>query len=52
MNFEKELSVARQVALEAGALLKNFLGRITRITHKSETDLVTEAEEIMGCWLR
>jgi myo-inositol-1(or 4)-monophosphatase len=44
MNFEKELSVARQVALEAGALLKNFLGRITRITHKSETDLVTEAD--------
>jgi myo-inositol-1(or 4)-monophosphatase len=44
MTFEKELSVARQVALEAGALLKNFLGRITHIVHKGETDLVTEAD--------
>jgi myo-inositol-1(or 4)-monophosphatase len=44
MNFEKELSVARQAALEAGALLKNFLGRVTQIGHKSETDLVTEAD--------
>ncbi|MCU0595745.1 MAG: inositol monophosphatase [Desulfobacterota bacterium] len=44
MNFEKELSAARQIALEAGALLKGFLGRITQIAHKSETDLVTEAD--------
>jgi myo-inositol-1(or 4)-monophosphatase len=44
MNVEKELSIARQVALEAGALLKNFLGRVTQIGHKSETDLVTEAD--------
>jgi myo-inositol-1(or 4)-monophosphatase len=44
MNWEKELSVARQVALEAGALLKTFLGRVTQIAHKGETDLVTEAD--------
>ena len=44
MTFEKEMSVARQVALEAGALLKTFLGRVTQIAHKSEKDLVTEAD--------
>lgn len=44
MTWEKELSVARQVALEAGALLKNLLGRINQIAHKGETDLVTEAD--------
>jgi myo-inositol-1(or 4)-monophosphatase len=44
MTMEKELAVARQVALEAGALLKNLLGRINQITHKGEIDLVTEAD--------
>jgi myo-inositol-1(or 4)-monophosphatase len=44
MAWEKELSVGRQVALEAGALLKNLLGRINQIRHKGETDLVTEAD--------
>jgi hypothetical protein len=29
MNREKELTVSRQVALDAGALLKGFLGRVT-----------------------
>jgi len=44
MTRERELTVARQVALEAGALLKNLLGRINQITHKGEIDLVTEAD--------
>jgi myo-inositol-1(or 4)-monophosphatase len=44
MTYEKELSVCRQVALETGALLKDFLGRVTHIAHKAETDLVTEAD--------
>jgi myo-inositol-1(or 4)-monophosphatase len=44
MTWEKEMSVARQVALEAGALLKSFLGRVIQIAHKGETDLVTEAD--------
>jgi myo-inositol-1(or 4)-monophosphatase len=44
MTLEEELSVARQVALEAGALLKSFLGRVLRIDYKGETDLVTEAD--------
>ena len=44
MAYEKELSVCRQVALETGALLRDFLGRVTQIAHKSETDLVTEAD--------
>jgi myo-inositol-1(or 4)-monophosphatase len=44
MNWEKERTVAQQVALEAGALLKTFLGHIIQITHKGETDLVTEAD--------
>ncbi len=44
MSYEKELSVGRRVAVEAGALLKNFLGRVTQITHKGRTDLVTEAD--------
>ena len=44
MAYEKELSVCRQVALETGALLTNFLGRVTQIAHKAETDLVTEAD--------
>lgn len=44
MTYENQLSVARQVALEAGALLKNFLGRVTQVAHKSETDLVTDAD--------
>jgi myo-inositol-1(or 4)-monophosphatase len=44
MSWERELSVARQVALEAGALLKTFLGRVTQIAYKGETDLVTEAD--------
>jgi hypothetical protein len=29
MNREKELTVSRQVALDAGALLKGFLGRVS-----------------------
>jgi myo-inositol-1(or 4)-monophosphatase len=44
MNWEKELTVSRQVALDAGALLKGFLGRVTQIAHKGKTDLVTEAD--------
>jgi myo-inositol-1(or 4)-monophosphatase len=44
MTLEEELSVARQVALEAGTLLKGFLGSALRIDHKGETDLVTEAD--------
>ena len=44
MTWEKELSVGRQVALEAGVLLKNLLGRINQIAHKGEIDLVTEAD--------
>jgi myo-inositol-1(or 4)-monophosphatase len=44
MTWEEELSVATQVALEAGTLLKSFLGRALRIDHKGETDLVTEAD--------
>jgi myo-inositol-1(or 4)-monophosphatase len=44
MTLEEELSVARQVALDAGALLRSFLGRVLRIEHKGETDLVTEAD--------
>jgi len=44
MAYEKELSVCRQVALETGALLRDFLGRVTQIAHKTETDLVTEAD--------
>ena len=44
MACEKELSICRQVALEAGTLLRNFLGRVTQIAHKAETDLVTEAD--------
>jgi myo-inositol-1(or 4)-monophosphatase len=44
MTLEEELSVARQVALEAGTLLKGFLGSALRIDHKGEIDLVTEAD--------
>ncbi len=44
MTWEKELSIGRHVALEAGALLKGLLGRINLITHKGEIDLVTEAD--------
>jgi len=44
MTYEKELSACRQIALEAGTLLKSFLGRITQIVHKGKTDLVTEAD--------
>jgi myo-inositol-1(or 4)-monophosphatase len=44
MTWEKELSIARHVALEAGALLKNLLGRVNQVAHKGETDLVTEAD--------
>jgi myo-inositol-1(or 4)-monophosphatase len=44
MCWEKERSVVRQVALEAGVLLKNLVGRIKQIAHKGEIDLVTEAD--------
>jgi myo-inositol-1(or 4)-monophosphatase len=44
MSWEKELSVAQQVAIEAGTLLRTFLGRITQVVYKGETDLVTEAD--------
>jgi myo-inositol-1(or 4)-monophosphatase len=44
MTWEKERPIARQVALEAGALLKSFLGRINQIARKGEIDLVTEAD--------
>jgi len=44
MSWEKERSVIRQIALEAGVLLKSLLGRINRIRHKGEIDLVTEAD--------
>ncbi|MGE5838891.1 MAG: inositol monophosphatase family protein [Deltaproteobacteria bacterium] len=44
MAYQKELSVSRQVALDAGTLLKDFLGRVTQIAHKGDTDLVTEAD--------
>jgi myo-inositol-1(or 4)-monophosphatase len=44
MTWEIERSVCRQVALEAGVLLKNLLGRINQIARKGEIDLVTEAD--------
>ncbi len=44
MAWEKERAIGRQAALEAGALLKNLLGRVNQVAHKGEIDLVTEAD--------
>jgi hypothetical protein len=38
MTWEKELSIARHAALEAGAILKNLLGRINQVAHKGFRD--------------
>lgn len=44
MTWEKERTVGRQAALEAGALLKSLLGEANRISWKGKIDLVTEAD--------
>lgn len=44
MGFQKELSVAREAALQAGNGLKPLLGRVVDVRKKGEIDLVTEAD--------
>ena len=44
MNWDKELSVARQAAQEAGRILNSKLGQINRVMKKGDIDLVTEAD--------
>ena len=41
-ELEELVSEARAVAAEAGALLLSGLGKVTRVAHKGEVDLVTE----------
>ena len=42
--WDKELNVARQAARDAGKTLKDLFGRVTHVTKKGKTDLVTEAD--------
>lgn len=42
--WDKELNVARQAARDAGKTLKDLFGRVTQVTKKGRTDLVTEAD--------
>jgi len=42
--WDKELNVARQAARNAGKTLKDLFGRVTHVTKKGKTDLVTEAD--------
>lgn len=44
MKWEKEVSVARRAAREAGKILNRAFGHIDRITKKGEIDLVTDAD--------
>ncbi len=40
------LDVARQAALEAGGLLKRYLGKIGEVKYKAKNSLVTEADRV------
>lgn len=42
--WEKEITVARQAAKEAGEILNSMFGRITKVEKKGDIDLVTEAD--------
>ena len=44
MKWEREISVARRAALEAGNVLTSRFGHMNSITKKGEIDLVTEAD--------
>jgi myo-inositol-1(or 4)-monophosphatase len=44
MNWEKELDVAREAALNAERKLKTLLGHVREVRKKGERDLVTEAD--------
>jgi myo-inositol-1(or 4)-monophosphatase len=44
MNWDKELSVARQASQEAGRILNSRLGQANRVMKKGVIDLVTEAD--------
>lgn len=44
MNWDMELSVARQAAQEAGRILKGRFGHAHRVMKKGDIDLVTEAD--------
>jgi myo-inositol-1(or 4)-monophosphatase len=43
-SFERQLDVAVQAARAAGDILRSGFGRVQRIRHKGEIDLVTEAD--------
>ena len=42
--WEKEITVARQAAKEAGEILNSMFGRVTKVDKKGDIDLVTEAD--------
>ena len=42
--WEKEMSIARQAAIESGKVLNRLFGQTQKITKKGDIDLVTEAD--------
>jgi myo-inositol-1(or 4)-monophosphatase len=40
--IEERLTLAKNLALESGALLREGVGRVTEVEHKGEIDLITE----------